>query len=240
MKNLLKLFPVLFLALLLMGCSGVRVKGGKSQYHSSLGASVTLQQSDDPKAPSTVENKAEKTFEFIAPAGSQLLVPNTSVPEVYRNGKLVSGPTNLIMIMASNTPVKMTVREDFKTINGAAQKNVIGESIAKLNSLKWLSWVGVAMFLFGIATLFYPPLKLIVASTTTSIAIAGGGILLTILPVIVVGNEMLIFSCIFGGVAAYFFIYRYSAKATEAQIYKDFLDVDNDGIDDRLEPPKPH
>jgi hypothetical protein len=45
---------------------------------------------------------------------------------------------------------------------GAAQKDTARELSAKLASLKGIVWVGVALFLFGLATLFYPPLKLIV------------------------------------------------------------------------------
>ena len=42
--------------------------------------------------------------------------------------------------------------------------------------------MGVAMFLFGLASIFYPPLKLIIGSVTTSAAILVGGLALMILP----------------------------------------------------------
>ena len=48
-----------------------------------------------------------------------------------------------------------------KTELGAAQKDTARELSAKLASLKGIVWVGVALFLFGLATLFYPPLKLL-------------------------------------------------------------------------------
>ena len=43
-------------------------------------------------------------------------------------------------------------------------------------SLKGIVWVGVAMFVFGLASIFYPPLKLIIGSMTTSAAICAGGL----------------------------------------------------------------
>ena len=57
---------------------------------------------------------------------------------------------------------------------GAAQKDTARELSAKLASLKGIVWVGVALFLFGLATLFYPPLKLLVGSVTTSCAMIAG------------------------------------------------------------------
>ena len=80
---------------------------------------------------------------------------------------------------------------------------------AKLASLKGIAWVGVALFLFGLATLFYPPLKLLVGSVTTSCAIVGGGLTLMVLPSMIVGNELLILGIVLGVVAVWFFAYRH-------------------------------
>ena len=46
-----------------------------------------------------------------------------------------------------------------KTELGAAQKDTARELSAKLASLKGIVWVGVALFLFGLASMFYPPLQ---------------------------------------------------------------------------------
>ena len=70
-------------------------------------------------------------------------------------------------------------------------------------------WVGVALFLLGLAALFYPPLKLIVGSVTTSCAMIGGGLALMILPSMIVGNELLILGTVLGVVAVWFFAYRH-------------------------------
>ena len=65
---------------------------------------------------------------------------------------------------------------------GAAQKDTARELGAKLSSLKGIVWVGVGLFVFGLASLVYPPLKVIVASVTTSAALMLGGVALMVLP----------------------------------------------------------
>ena len=67
----------------------------------------------------------------------------------------------------------------------------------------------VAMFLFGLATMFYPPLKLIIGSVTTSVAILVGGIALMILPSLIVGNELLILGGVGAAVGVWFFAHRH-------------------------------
>ena len=93
---------------------------------------------------------------------------------------------------------------------------------AKLASLKGIAWVGVAFFLFGLAKLLYPPLKLLVGSVTTSSAMIGGGLALMILPSMIVGNELLILGTVLGVVAVWFFAYRHGnlrglVAATQAE-----------------------
>ena len=79
-----------------------------------------------------------------------------------------------------------------RTELGAAQKDTARELGAKLSSLKGIVWVGVGLFVFGLASLVYPPLKVIVGSVTTSAALMLGGVALMVLPSMVVGNELLI------------------------------------------------
>jgi hypothetical protein len=58
---------------------------------------------------------------------------------------------------------------------GAVQKDTAREVGAKLASLKGIVWVGVGLFLFGLASMFYPPLKLAIGSITTSATMLVGG-----------------------------------------------------------------
>ena len=80
------------------------------------------------------------------------------------------------------------------------------------------------------ASLFYPPLKLIIGSVTTSIAITVGGVALTILPSLMAGNELLIF----GGVAAAVGIWLFAHRHGKLQ---GLVDANKNGIDDRSEAP---
>src|ERR1051326_7199212 len=55
----------------------------------------------------------------------------------------------------STQPDGKIVTEKTKIVVGAAQKDTAREMAAKLSSLKGIVWVGVLVFLFGAASLFY-------------------------------------------------------------------------------------
>ena len=112
-----------------------------------------------------------------------------------------------------------------KTELGAAQKDTARELGAKLASLKGIVWVGVVLFLFGLATMFYPPLKLIVGSVTTSAAIAAGGIALIILPTLIVGNELLILAGFASAVGLWFLAHRHGQLRGLVDAGKSALDL---------------
>jgi uncharacterized membrane protein YccC len=102
-------------------------------------------------------------------------------------------------------------REESKarTELGAAQKDTARELGAKLASLKGIVWVGVGLFVFGLASLVYPPLKLVLGSVTTSAALILGGVALMVLPTLVVGNELLILGAVAVAVGAWFLAHRH-------------------------------
>ena len=50
-----------------------------------------------------------------------------------------------------------------RTELGAAQKDTARELGAKLSSLKGIVWVGAGLFVFGLASLVWPPLKVVIA-----------------------------------------------------------------------------
>jgi hypothetical protein len=118
--------------------------------------------------------------------------------------------------------------EKITTKIGASQKDTAREIGAKLSSLKWVVWVGIAVFLFGVASAFWPPLKLIVGSTTTSAVACVAGVALIVLPVVVVGHEVLILGVALGAVVLYWFSHKYGRM-------KGFVDANKDGIDDRTQ-----
>jgi uncharacterized membrane protein YccC len=69
--------------------------------------------------------------------------------------------------------------------------------------------VGVGLFVFGLASLVYPPLKVIVGSVTTSAALMLGGVALMVLPSMIVGNELLILGIVGIAVGGWFLAHRH-------------------------------
>ena len=99
---------------------------------------------------------------------------------------------------------------------------------AKLASLKGIVWIGVAMFAFGLASIVYPPLKLLISSVTTSAAISIGGLALMVLPTLLVGNEVLILVGVASAVGLWFLAHRHGKL-------QGFVDSNKDGVEDRAE-----
>ena len=92
---------------------------------------------------------------------------------------------------------------------GAAQKDTARELGAKLASLKGIVWVGVGLFVFGLASLVWPPLKAVIASVTTSAALMLGGVALMVLPSMIVGNELLLLGVVGLAVGGWFLAHRH-------------------------------
>ena len=84
------------------------------------------------------------------------------------------------------------------------------------------------MFVFGLASIFYPPLKLLISSVTTSAAIAVGGLALMVLPTLIVGNELLILGGVAVAVGGWFLAHRHGKL-------QGFVDANRNGVDDRIE-----
>jgi hypothetical protein len=103
----------------------------------------------------------------------------------------------------------IVTEEKLDTKIGSAQKDTAREMGAKLASLKGVVWVGIALFVFGAASLVWPPLKAIVGSTTTSLVASAAGIALIMLPSLIVGHELLILCIGVGAVLAYWFAHRH-------------------------------
>jgi hypothetical protein len=113
------------------------------------------------------------------------------------------------IVLAEPAAQKMRVTEKAGTVVGAAQKDTAREFGAKLASLKGVVWIGVGLFIFGLVSLFYPPLRAIIGSVTTSLAITAGGVALMILPSLVVGNELLILGGVAVAVGGWFLAHRH-------------------------------
>ena len=208
------------------GCAGTRpLKGGKATMTRKPAGVIeqTVVQSDNPAQTSKQDQETVKVKTYTVPTGSRLEEVRVVAPEA---GPLVTNVQALVL----SAPMPVTEREETRATTqlGAAQKDTARELGAKLASLKGIVWVGVALFLFGLASMFYPPLKLVMGSVTTSAALAVGGLVLMVLPTMIVGNELLILGGVALAVGGWFLAHRHGKL-------QGLVDANQNGVDDRLE-----
>lgn len=219
---------LMILGLAIAGCSATQpLKGGKATTLSkpTQGIEQTVVQSDNPAQVSRQDQETVRTRSYTVPTGSRLEEARMTANEA---GAVV---TNLqAVVVSAAMPVLEREETRAKTELGAAQKDTARELGAKLASLKGIVWVGVTMFLFGLASIFYPPLKALIGSVTTSAAIAAGGLALIVLPTLIVGNELLILGGVALSVGGWFLAHRHGRL-------RGFVDANKNGVDDRLEDP---
>jgi hypothetical protein len=177
----------------------------------------TLVQGENPAQATKQTQESVKLRTYTVPAGSRVeqsqppaaaAPPQLSTihpPQLCYGGRVNSQPINLQPSTLSPlpstinyppstaftlaAPMPVVEREETRagTELGAAQKDTARELGAKLSSLKGIVWVGVGLFVFGLASLVYPPLKVVIGSVTTSAALMLGGVALMVLPTLVVG-----------------------------------------------------
>ena len=222
---------LLLMTLLFSGCAIAPLKGGHASTvsKSTQGIEQSVVQGDNPAQASRQDQETIRTKTYTVPAGSRIEDARVTANDV---GAMV---TNLQAVVVS-APMPVVEHEETraKTELGAAQKDTARELSAKLASLKGIVWVGVAMFLFGLASIFYPPLQAIIGSVTTSVAILVGGIALMILPSLIVGNELLILAGVAAAVGLWFFAHRHGqlrglVDAAEAAVAPPATPPDNSG-----------
>jgi len=221
----MKQLMIISLALALAGCMTQPLKGGKATTtrKPAGGIEQTVVQSDNPAQVSRQDQETIRTRTYTVPRGSQLYVRGP------QNGDDTGVTSNIsVLVVSMEMPVVEREETRAKTELGAAQKDMARELGAKLSSLKGIVWVGVVMFVFGLASIFYPPLKLLIGSVTTSAAILVGGLALMILPTLVVGNELVILGGVGVGVGGWFLAHRHGKL-------QGFVDANKNGLDDRLE-----
>ena len=151
---------------------------------------------------------------------------NPSAPTTQTVEETVT--TERPLIMTSTNGEKITTTRKIQTTIGPAQKDTARELSARLSSFKSIQWLGALVFLFGVASAFYPPLKIIVGgSVTTSAAIAGAGLALCILPTLVVGHEIFILTVSVGVAGAWFLAHRHGQLRGR-------LDANHDEMDNKI------
>jgi hypothetical protein len=212
------------------GCTMAPLKGGKATTSQTGGRiEQTVAQGENPAQASRQDQETVRTKSYTVPAGSRLVETH-----VVADGGGAPVTNASALVISAPMPVVEHEETRAKTELGAAQKDTARELSAKLASLKGIVWVGVAMFLFGLASMFYPPLQAIIGSVTTSAAILVGGIALMVLPSLVVGNELLILGGVAAAVGLWFFAHRHGqlrglVDAAEAAIAPPATPPDNSG-----------
>ena len=223
----------LALNLLVNGCAGPRpLKGGKAVITRRPTGIVeqTVVQGENASQPSKQDQETIKVRMYTLPAASRIeqcqgwegerpREPKRGTAEIraredarppgsQQPSTLNSQPSTTYLLSA---PMPVVEREETRarTELGAAQKDTARDLAARLSSLKGIVWVGVGLFVFGLASLVYPPLKVIVASVTTSVALMLGGVALIVLPTMVVGNELVILGVVGLVVGAWFLAHRH-------------------------------
>ncbi len=219
------------LALLATGCAGPRpLKGGKAVLAREPGGRVeqTLVQSENPAQATRQDQESIKVRTYTVPAGSHVEQSPLWEDERPREPRLLNRTAEITAREDAGTPpstlnsqpsasyilsapMPVVEREETRarTELGAAQKDTARELGAKLSSLKGVVWVGVGLFVFGMASLVWPPLKAIVASVTTSAVLMLGGVALMVLPTMVAGNELLILGAVALTVGGWFLAHRH-------------------------------
>ena len=234
------------LALAVTGCAGPRpLKGGKAVITLKPTGIVeqTLVQGENPAQATKQDQETIKVRTYTVPAGSRMeqslnaeggmrsaegrkaeavnanAQPSTSFAASRQPSTLNAQPSTTFVLSA---PMPVIEREETRarTELGAAQKDTARELGAKLSSLKGIVWVGVGLFVFGLASLVYPPLKVVIGSVTTSAALMLGGVALMVLPTLVVGNELLILGVVGLTVGGWFLAHRHGQLKGEVSSLK--------------------
>jgi hypothetical protein len=206
--------------LLAAGCAGFRpLKGGRAvTTHKPAGViEQTLVQGENPAQTTKQTQETVKVRSYTVPASSRMEQSRMTsatptqpacVSRDYQPSTLNPQPSSALILSA---PMLVVEREETRarTELGAAQKDTARELGAKLSSLKGIVWVGIGLFVFGLASLVWPPLKAVIASVTTSAALMLGGLALMVLPSLVVGNELLILGGVALAVGGWFLAHRH-------------------------------
>jgi hypothetical protein len=198
----------------------------------------TLVQGENASQPTKQDQETIKVRTYTVPAGSRMeqlnadcgvrsaegrkaealnanAQPSSSFAASHPPSTLNSQPSTVDYQPSTSftlsAPMPVIEREEThsRTELGAAQKDTARELGAKLSSLKGIVWVGIGLFVFGLASLVYPPLKVIIGSVTTSAALMLGGVALMVLPTLLVGNELLILGAVALAVGGWFLAHRH-------------------------------
>lgn len=168
---------------------------------------------------SSYSTKGGKSY-MKAPSGVEAGLKQSNDPKAASTQEYIK-TTEVTTQVPGVGPVTTKTVERVGTVIGPAQKNTVAEVGAKLASLRPVMYVGIAVFLFGAASLVYPPLKLIVGSATTSAVACVAGVAMIALPSLIAGNEILIMCVAVGGVGVWWFAHRHGHVNGKLSVLED-------------------
>ncbi len=215
----------LALALMAIGCAGPRpLKGGRAVITRKPTGVVeqTLVQSENPAQATKQDQESVKVRSYTVPAGSRIEQSPTPGATAAQTGSptpasgqplTINSQPSTAYILSAPMPVVEREESRARAELGAAQKDTARELGAKLASLKGIVWVGVGLFVFGLASLVWPPLKAVIASVTTSATLMFGGVALMVLPSMIVGNELLLLGVVGLAVGGWLLAHRHGQFA---------------------------
>ena len=203
------------------GCAGPRpLRGGKAVLTRTPGGVVeqTVVQGQNAAETSHQDQESVKVRTYTVPAGSRVEQCPDPYMEAFQSGRSTgtseprvafNQPSSSAFVLSAPMPVVEREETRARAQLGAAQKDMARELGARLSSLKGIVWVGAGLFVCGLASLVWPPLKALIGSVTTSAALMLGGVALVVLPSLVVGNELLILGMVALAVGAWFLAHRH-------------------------------
>jgi hypothetical protein len=182
------------------------LRGGKATVarRSSGAIEQAIFQSDNPSQQSRQQQESIRLRTYTIPAGARI-----DESRVQASG--TSGTVTNLQSIVLSTPMPVLDREETRATAelGAAQKDAARELGAKLASLRGITWLGAALFVFGVASLVWPPLRTVIGSVTTSAALIAGGLVLILLPTLIAGNELIILCAVGLTTGAWFLAHRH-------------------------------
>lgn len=212
------------------GCStGNPLKPGEAKMLSNAtnGFASFVKQSENPSQSASQTYEETSTTERPLPARTEIV---ETTKRRDKSGAIVE--QTKLMVLPEPTIEKTVTTRKAGTVVGASQRDTAREIGAVMRGMSGLIYLGAALLLLGVVSLFYPPLKLLVNSRTTSLAVAGVGIALILLPSLVADPRARIMFGIAGisGVVFVFLMVRNAQK-------QGWIDANKDGIHDHTQNP---
>jgi hypothetical protein len=173
------------------GCTGPQpLKGGKAVTTRRPAGVIeqTLVQGENPFQASKQTQESVKFRTYTLPNGSRVEQSQAPGPAADRTASArpklspINSQPSSSYILSAPMPVVERGETHAAAELGAAQKDKARELGAKLSSLKSMVCVGAGLFVFGLASLVWPPLKIVIVNVTTSAALMLGGVALMVLP----------------------------------------------------------